>query len=44
MSQENVDLIRGLIPPPDVDLAPLFRDDALFEQTAAARTPDCPRR
>jgi ketosteroid isomerase-like protein len=36
MSRENVDLIRGLIPPPETDLAALFRDDELFEQTAGA--------
>ena len=36
MSRENVELIRALIPPPETDLAALFRDDALFEQTASA--------
>ncbi len=39
MSQENVDLIRALIPPPDVDLALLFRDDILFQQASAALEP-----
>jgi ketosteroid isomerase-like protein len=36
MSQENVDLVRGLIPPPETDLAALFRDKAVFDQMAAA--------
>jgi ketosteroid isomerase-like protein len=36
MSRENVELIRALIPPPETDIATLFRDDALFEQTASA--------
>jgi ketosteroid isomerase-like protein len=36
MSRENVELIRALIPPPETDLAALFRDDELFEQTAGA--------
>ena len=39
MSQENVDVIRALIPPPDVDLALLFRDDILFQQASAALGP-----
>jgi hypothetical protein len=30
MSQDNVDLVLGLQPPSDVDLAPLFRDDQLW--------------
>jgi hypothetical protein len=38
MSQENVDVIRALIPPPDVDLALLFRDD-VFQQASAALGP-----
>jgi ketosteroid isomerase-like protein len=36
MSRENVELIRGLIPPPETDLAALFRDDELFGLTASA--------
>ena len=36
MSQENVDLVRGLIPPSDVDLAPLFRDRAAFDRMVSA--------
>jgi hypothetical protein len=36
MSKENVELVRALIPPPETDLAPLFRDDELFWQTAGA--------
>jgi hypothetical protein len=39
MSQENVDLIRALIPSPDVDMAALFRDDDLFAQATAAFEP-----
>jgi hypothetical protein len=36
MSQADVDLIRSLIPPPDMDFAALFRDDDLFGQAVAA--------
>lgn len=36
MSEENVERIRALIPPPEVDLVPIFRDTALFHQTTAA--------
>ena len=36
MSQENVEIVRALIPPPEVDVAALIRDDALFKQTASA--------
>ena len=32
-------MIRALIPPPDVDLALLFRDDILFQQASAALGP-----
>jgi limonene-1,2-epoxide hydrolase len=39
MSQENVELVRGLIPPPDVDIASLLRDETLFEETRAALEP-----
>ena len=39
MSRENVELIRALIPPSDVDLALLFRDDMLFQQARAALGP-----
>jgi ketosteroid isomerase-like protein len=35
MSQENVDLVLSLLPPPDVDVAQLFRDDDIW---AASRT------
>ncbi len=34
MSQENVEIVRGLIPPPDVDVAPLFRSQSLFSAAA----------
>jgi hypothetical protein len=36
MSQENVERVRALIPPPDTDLAPILRDDNLFEATTEA--------
>ena len=36
MSEKNVEIIRALIPPPETDLVPLFRDDAAFEQLTAA--------
>jgi hypothetical protein len=36
MSEENVEIVRALIPPPDTDVAVLLRDDGLFEQTRAA--------
>jgi SnoaL-like domain len=36
MSQENVEIVRALIPPPDTDVAVLLRDDGLFGQTRAA--------
>ncbi len=32
MSQENVELVLGVIPPPEADLAQLVRDDALWAQ------------
>jgi ketosteroid isomerase-like protein len=39
MSGENVELIRTLIPPPEVDVAALLRDDRLFKQMTAALDP-----
>jgi ketosteroid isomerase-like protein len=39
MSDENVELIRSLIPPPEVDVATLLRDDALFDQMRAELDP-----
>jgi ketosteroid isomerase-like protein len=39
MSQQNVEIVRGLIPPPDADVAALLRDDSLFEQTSTALEP-----
>ena len=36
MSEENVERLRALIPPPDTDLAPILRDDNLFETTTEA--------
>jgi hypothetical protein len=39
MSQENVEVVRALIPPPDADIASLFRDESLFEQAITALEP-----
>jgi hypothetical protein len=39
MSQENIEIVRSLIPPPDTDVASLLRDDSLFEQTRTALKP-----
>jgi hypothetical protein len=39
MSQENVEIVRALIPPPDTDIASLLRDEALFEQARTALEP-----
>lgn len=39
MSQQEVAIIRALLPPTDVDLAALFRDDALFEAARSAFAP-----
>ena len=39
MSQENVELVRALMPPPDTDLAALFRDDSLFEAARKSLAP-----
>jgi hypothetical protein len=36
MSQEDVEIVRALIPSPDTDVAVLLRDDSLFEQTREA--------
>lgn len=36
MSQENVELVRTIIPPPELDLAAIVRNDELFAATAAA--------
>jgi hypothetical protein len=36
MSQENVDLIRALVPTPETDVAALFRDDRLFRASREA--------
>jgi len=35
MSQENVELVQGLMLGPDVDIAPLFRDDDAWEAVLA---------
>jgi SnoaL-like domain len=39
MSQENVDLVLAVIPPSEVDLAQLVRDDELWAHLAAAIDP-----
>src|SRR5438477_9458390 len=39
MSQENVEIVQRLIPPPDTDVVSLPRNDRLFEQTRAALEP-----
>jgi ketosteroid isomerase-like protein len=39
VSQENVDLVRGLIPPPDIDVAALLRDATGFDQLVSALEP-----
>jgi ketosteroid isomerase-like protein len=36
MSQENVEIVRGLVFAPDVDIAPLFRDEATWAALACA--------
>jgi hypothetical protein len=36
MSQENVELIRALVPTPETDVAALFRDESLFKATREA--------
>jgi hypothetical protein len=39
MSPENIDIVHGLIPPPETDIAALLRDDDLFEQLRVAVEP-----
>ena len=39
MSQENVALVRGLQPGPDMDLVSTFRDEALAESLLGALSP-----
>jgi ketosteroid isomerase-like protein len=39
MSQENVELVRALIPAPDTDVATVFRDESVFEATREALAP-----
>jgi ketosteroid isomerase-like protein len=39
MSQENVELVRGLQPTPDTDLVPLFRGEAAFAAMTEAVAP-----
>jgi hypothetical protein len=39
MSQENVDLVRAVLPPADADIAALVRDDSLLDATIEALAP-----
>jgi ketosteroid isomerase-like protein len=39
MSQENVEIVRGLQPDPDTDLVTMFRDDAAFAALVEAVSP-----
>jgi ketosteroid isomerase-like protein len=39
MSKENVEVVRGLIPPPEVDLVSLVGDEELFAQLRAVLAP-----
>jgi hypothetical protein len=39
MSRENVELVLGRYPAPDVDFAQLVRDEGLWEQWAEAQAP-----
>ena len=39
MSQEYVELVLGLIPASNVDIAPFFRHDEMWARQAAALTP-----
>ena len=39
MSRENVELVRGLLPGPDIDIATLFRDEDAFAAWAEAVAP-----
>jgi ketosteroid isomerase-like protein len=39
MSEENVELVRTLIPPAEVDVASLIRDESLFKQARAGFEP-----
>ena len=39
MSRENVELVRALYPPPDADIAALFRNEPTFEAMTDALAP-----
>ena len=39
MSQENVELVRSFHPSPDVDLAPIYRDDSRWTAAAGILAP-----
>src|SRR5919201_3468251 len=36
MARENIEIVRALVPPPEVDLVSLFRDAELYEQAVTA--------
>jgi len=36
MSQENVEIAKALIPQPDVNMVPLFRDQEIFARLVEA--------
>src|SRR5438445_2786891 len=39
MSQANVEIVKALIPQPDVNMAPLFRDEETFARLVEALSP-----
>jgi SnoaL-like domain len=39
MSQESVEIVMGLMPAPEVDIAPLFRDDEMWAALSEALAP-----
>ena len=39
MSQENVELVLGVFPAPDVDVVPLYRDETSWAEQAEALAP-----
>ena len=39
MSRENVELVKALYPPPDADIAALFRDERTFDGMSEALRP-----
>jgi ketosteroid isomerase-like protein len=39
MSQENVEIVKGFLPAPDVNIVPLVRDDGMWLALVDARSP-----